>query len=241
VRSDCVLHRAHRQTLVDDASRELFLERPIGRAEQRARVPALERVLLDHLLDRGRQLQESQGVGDRDPAAADTRRHLLVRETEVLDELLVRSGFFERVEVGAVDVLDQCVLERRRVVSGSDQGRDRLQAGATGGAPTALARDQLVAVVRGTHEHGLEHADLPNGVGQSAELLLAEVLARLVPVGPDGRNWKFLVATGTEAFGRAGWDQGAEPLTQTAFSRHGTPLSPVPGTPWHPGRWNRTR
>jgi hypothetical protein len=85
-----------------------------------------------------------------------------------------------------VHVLDQRVLERRRVVGGSDQGRDRLQAGAAGGAPTTLARDQLVAVVRGTHEHGLEHADFPNGVGQGAELLLTEVLARLVPVGLDG-------------------------------------------------------
>ena len=186
MRSDRVFHRAHRQALADDASRELLLERAIGRAEQRAGVPALERVVLDHLLDRGRQLQEPQRVGDRDAAASDPRRHLLVRETEVLDELLVGGGFLERVEVGAVHVLDQRVLERRRVVGRSDEGGDRLQSGAPRRPPTTLARDQLVAVVRGSYEHGLEHADFPNGVGQRAELLLTEMLAWLVPVGLDG-------------------------------------------------------
>src|SRR5262249_14788704 len=70
---------------------------------------------------------------------------------------------------------------------------------------------------------------------------LTEVLAWLVPVGLDRRDRQLLVPAGAEAFGRAGGDQGAEALTQTAFSRHGTPLSQAPGTPWRPRRWNRTR
>jgi hypothetical protein len=89
---------------------------------------ALERVVLDHLLDRGRQLEEPQRVGDRG-ACVRRRRHLLVRETEVLDELLVGGGFLERLRSRGAR-FDQRVLERRRVVSRPDEGRDRLQAGA---------------------------------------------------------------------------------------------------------------
>src|SRR5262249_15920184 len=79
-------------------------------------------------LDRRWELQEPQRVRDRDAAASDARRHLIVSEVEVLDELLVRGCILERVEVGAMDVLDQGVLEGRRVVGGTDQRPDRLQA-----------------------------------------------------------------------------------------------------------------
>src|SRR5262249_47928424 len=168
-------------------------------------------------------------------------RDLLVRQVEVLDELLVRGRFLQCVEVGAMHVLDQCMLERGGVVGGADEGRDRLQTGAPRGPPSTLASDQLVAVVGRTHQYRLQDADLADRVCQRAELLLAEVLARLVPIGPDRRDRQLLVSAGAEALGRAGGDQGAEPLTQTAFSRHGIPLSRAPGTPWHPGRWSRTR
>src|SRR5262249_35837475 len=236
-----VLHRPHREPLADDASRELLLERAVRGAQQRARVAALERVLLDQLLDRGWELQEPQRVRDRDAAASDARRHLIVSEVEVLDELLVRGCFLERVEVGAMDVLDQSVLEGRRVVGGTDQRRDRLQARPSRRPPPPFTGDELVAFVGGAHEHRLEHADLADRIGQRAELLPPEVPRWLGPGGPDRRAGRLVVPAGAEAFRRAGGDQGAESLTQTAFSRHDTPLSQAPGTPWRPGRWNRTR
>ena len=47
-----------------------------------------------------------------DAALADPGGHLVVGEVEVLDQLLVGGRLLERVEVLAVEVLDQRLLER---------------------------------------------------------------------------------------------------------------------------------
>ncbi len=54
-----------------------------------------------------RQLEEPQRVGDRGPGAADLARNLLVGEIELLDQLLVGAGLVKRVEILAMQVLDQ--------------------------------------------------------------------------------------------------------------------------------------
>src|SRR5262249_26736645 len=190
-------------------------------------------------VDRGWELQEPQRVRDRDAAASDARRHLIVSEVEVLDELLVRGCFLERVEVGAMDVLDQGVLEGRRVVGGTDQRRDRLQARPPRRPPPPFTDDELVAFVGGAHEHRLEHADLADRIGQRAELLLTEVLAWLVPVGLDRRDRQPLVPARAEALGRA--RGGRRAPSPAGFSGPHPPPSEAPGSAWGPGRWNRTR
>ena len=96
----------------------------------------------------------------------DPARDLVVGQAEVLDELLVRGGLLERVELVAVEVLDERLLERGGVVGLADQRRDRLEADPPGRPPAALTRDQLVAVAHRAHEHRLEHADLADRVGQ---------------------------------------------------------------------------
>ena len=88
-----------------------------GVAEQGPRLTHVQPALVHELLDRRRELEEAQRVGDAGAALAHLRRHRLVGEPEVLDELLVRGGFLERVEVVAVQVLDERVLRptwRRR-------------------------------------------------------------------------------------------------------------------------------
>src|SRR4030088_363690 len=99
MRPDRFLERADGKDLLDGTARQLLLERAVGRAEQRTGVAFPERVVLDEFLDRRRQLEQPEGVRDRHAAAPHARRDLLVRELEVLDELLVRGRFLERVEV----------------------------------------------------------------------------------------------------------------------------------------------
>ena len=107
--------------LLDLADRQLVLHRPpgqrllegaVGRAEQRPGVAGGQLAVGDQPLDRRGQLEQAQGVGDRRPALADPAGHLVVGEAEVLDELLVGRRLLERVEVVAVEVLDQGLLER---------------------------------------------------------------------------------------------------------------------------------
>ena len=59
-------------------------------------------------------------------------RHLVVGESELLDQLLVGGRLLEGVEVLAVKVLDQRLLEADRVAGvGLDQDPDGLEPGPT--------------------------------------------------------------------------------------------------------------
>ncbi len=234
-----VLDRPHREPLGHDPLRQLLLQRAVGGAEQRAGVAHRQRLVAHQALDRRRELEQAQGVGDRGAAAADPDRDLFVGEAEVLDELLVGRRLLEHVEVRAVDVLDQRVLERRRVVGVADQRGDVLQPDPPRRPPAALAGDQLVAVVGLAHEHRLEDPDLADRLRQRSELLLVEVLPRLVRVRPDRRDRELFEPPDALRVRRR--DECPEPLTQPAASRHCSPLSPAPGTPRRPGRSSRTR
>ena len=131
--------------------------------------PIDERAVLQRALDRRRQLQQPQRVGDRGPALADPGRDLVVGEREVLDELLVGGGLLERVELLAVDVLDERLLERGGVVG--RRGRAPGSSGARPGGPRASAARRRSARSRRrrrAHEDRLEHADLADRLGERA-------------------------------------------------------------------------
>ena len=65
---------------------------------------------------------------------------------EVLDQLLEGRRLFQRIEVLSMEVLDQRMFERRRVLDGAYDGRHRLEAGPLRRTPATLAGDQLVAI-----------------------------------------------------------------------------------------------
>ena len=87
-----------------------------------------------------RELQDAQTVRDRGPALADPASDVVVREFEVLDELLIRRGLLERIECLALHVLDDRLLEGERVVGHSDDRGDALEPDLARRAPPALAR-----------------------------------------------------------------------------------------------------
>src|SRR5262249_55224427 len=111
------------------------------------------------------------------------------------------------------------------------------------GAPPTFTGDELVAVTGGPDEDGLEDSHLTDRVGQRAEGLLVEVVARLIRVGPDGGDRDLLeTRAGRRARGRAPRrDQRAESPTEPALTRHGSPPWPARGTRWRLARSGRTR
>ncbi len=70
------------------------------------------------------------------------------------------SGRLDRVEILALEVLDQRELELVAVGELADDGRDALEPGRWRGPQPALAGDELVAVDRLGHEDRLEDAVL---------------------------------------------------------------------------------
>ena len=165
-------------------------------------------------------------------------------QPEVLDQLLVRGRFLEWIEVVAVEVLHERMLDRRSVVGLAYERGDHLEADPPGGAPATLAGDQLVAVADRADEDRLEHPDLTDRVGERTERFLVEVVPGLEAVRLDRCRRQRLQAptgpgVGVEARPRG--DERSEALTQSAASRHRSPLSPSLGTPSRRATSGRTR
>jgi len=114
---------------------------------------------------------------------------------EVVQELLVGRGLFQRVELLPVQVLDQRVPEQVIVLRLLDDGADLGQPGPLRGAPAALAHDQLVpAGPDRADDHGLQQADLSDRLGQLVEGVLVEAASRLPRVRGDRGDRDLLVA-----------------------------------------------
>ena len=154
---------------------------------------------------------------------------------EVLDQLLVGRGFLERVQLLALDVLDDRLLEHRRVVG--VRGRSRGSSGARPGAPRATAARRRSARSRRPAARTRTGCSTPTSRIDSASAASdssSKCSRGCCGFGridadresPGGRTARF--------DDDAGRDQGTEPSTQPAGSRHGSPPWRARGTPTAP-------
>ena len=181
-----------------------------------------ELAVREQTLDRWRQPEQPNRVGDRRSALADTGGHLVVRELEVLDQLLERRRFLERRQVLTMQVLDERLLDRTEVVGGPDDGRDGRQTGTLRRPPAPLTGDQFVlAVADRSDEDRLQHAHLGDRGRQLDQPLLGEVHAGLMGIRRDRRRGHVgerRAVPGARHVTRG--DQRAETLSETATTRH---------------------
>ena len=75
-------------------------------------------------------------------------RHLLLGAAETVHQLLIGRRLFDRIEVGALDILDDGDFQRLGVGQLAHHHRHVMQLGHLGRAPAALARHDLVACRR---------------------------------------------------------------------------------------------
>ena len=115
-------------------------------------------------------------------ASPDALGDSLLGEPELLDELPVGEGLVDRVEIGALDVLDERELELVPIGELAHQGGDALEAGEASRADTSLPGDELVAVDGLGHEDGLEDAVLADARAERLEAGVVDAVARLVRV-----------------------------------------------------------
>ena len=114
-----------------------------------------------------------------------------MRDTEVFQQLLVRACLLQRVELRAMQVLEQGIPQHVVVARiAHDRGDDR-KARDRGCPQSTLAHDELVGRLTGlspralAHHDGLQNPELTHGVHQLGELVLAELGARLLRVRHD--------------------------------------------------------
>ena len=141
--------------------------------------------MLTHIVGQG---QQAHRVRHMLAALADLGRNGVLRAAEPVDQRLVGLGFFHRVEVRPLHVLDDCNLERLAIVHlAHDRGYDRKACPARR-APAALARDDLehLRLARiGPDQDRHDHALGADRVGQLFKLGLDEGAARLLRIGDD--------------------------------------------------------
>ena len=87
-------------------------------------------------------------------------RDVVLGEPELLDELPIGFRRLERVEVLALQVLDERELDLLAIGQLADDSRDALQPGRLCGAQSAFAGDELEAVDGLGHEDRLQDAVL---------------------------------------------------------------------------------
>jgi hypothetical protein len=108
---------------------------------------------------------------------------------KVLDQLLVRRGFFECVQILAVQVLYECSLQARYIISSLHDGRYGLQPGTPSRSASSLPGDEFETVINLAHEDRLNNTDTLNGVDKRGQRLLIEVRTGLMLIRLDLRKW----------------------------------------------------
>ena len=213
-----MLELAHVQRLRSIARRASATRWLSGAESSALPWPALEPSGDEHRLDRVRKGEQAQGVRDGRTALAEAARDVFLGEVVLFDELREAGGFFDRVEILALQVLDDGDFERVAVVALADDRRNgrALQRGA--GAPATLARDEFVSRIAPADDDRHQHAILGDRGLEFVEGGFVEGLARLEWVGGDrgDRNFAQLVLGRRDGDGRVA-QQRAEAAPETAF------------------------
>ena len=145
--------------------------------------PSRQSAVGDRRLDTGREVEQAERVGDGRAGTTDAGREAILGEPELVDELAIRVGGLDRVEVLALEVLDERELELIAIGQLAHERRDPVEAGGLRRAQPPLTGDELVAVDRLGHEDRLEDAVLRDARRERRETVRIEPLARLMRVG----------------------------------------------------------
>ena len=183
-------------------------------------VPCGKLSVLHQLLDGNIQIQQPQGVGHRAPGLAHPFRRLSLGHAVDLRQRPEAFRLLDGVQVLPLEVLDHGQLHGLLVVGLDDDRRDLVQSGHPGGPPAAFPGDDLIVPASQlTHRQGLDHAVLPDGLGQLLQLFLVEVFPGLVLIALDLRDGQGGGRRG-KIGGKILTQQGAQSLTHSFFFCH---------------------
>ena len=111
------------------------------------------------------QFQQAHVVGNRTSIFADRGSDLIVRQSELVSESLIRGRFVNSIQIFALNVLDERQLQQLAFVVEGDVANDNRhlqQAGTLGGAPPPLTGDDAVQIADLLHEDRLDDAVFTN-------------------------------------------------------------------------------
>ena len=157
---------------------------------------------------------------------------MFLRQTVLVQQLAVRVRFFQRIQVSALDVLDQRHFQARLRRGLFDHRRYGRHACHLDRPPTSFAGNQLKrAIWLLADQHRLQDAVLSDGIRQLLQLLLVKVGPRLPRIGSNVADRYLAQADGGAR------DQRTQPAPQPALVRFTHLSSPSLG----PLRWKNHR
>ena len=155
--------------------------------------------------------EQAQQVGHAAARAADGGCRGLVRHAELVDQALDALCFLDRVEVLALDVLDQRHGQRELVAHVAHQHRHRVQPGELRRTPAPLTGDDLeLPVLHRANQDRLDHALRLDRVGQIGDRVRIHLRARLIAAGPQAGE-RQLRSDGPAACGSSGASSASRP------------------------------
>ncbi len=111
-----------------------------------------------------------------------------LRMAEAVHQLPVGGGLLDRIQVGALDILDDRDLDHIGIGKLADDDRQFVQLRHLRRTPAAFAGDDLVQTLAGrvrTHDQRLQHTATAQRIGQFLQGFGVEMTARLIRVGGD--------------------------------------------------------
>jgi len=155
-----------------------------------------------------RQFQQPQRIGDHGAAFADLAGNLLLGELELFGELRVAVRLLNGIEVFALQIFDEGQFEHGAVIGLADNDGRLGQLQQLRGAPAAFAGDQFKITIALAHDERLDDALFADGIGQFAQRLGGEILARLERAGPDAVEGHALHPFAQVGRGGRDWSRG---------------------------------
>ena len=184
---DKLLRLAYRKLLADHRIEDTILEFG-GESADRSTMALGQSPVGDRGLDTRSEIEQAQCVRDRRARAPHTGREPILGEPEFVDELAIGIGGFDRVEILALEVLDQSEFELMAIGKLANQSGDAIKTGRLGRPEAPLTSDELVAVDRLSHEDRLKDAVLGDARRERGKTVGIEPLTWLVRVGLDPRR-----------------------------------------------------
>ena len=154
--------------------------------DERSCVPGGELTFSHHLGDLFRELQQPQSVGDVGAGFAYPERHFLLSQPVIFHELAHSFRGFYRVQVFAVQVLDEGYLADLLIGEFADDGGHFFETrDGRGAEPSFTRHDEISAVLLFDEQQGLQHAVCGDGRRHLFEAFVRKRFSRLIGVAVD--------------------------------------------------------
>ena len=132
-----------------------------------------------------RQLAQSEKIGHRRAAFANPGGCLVLGQIQPVNQVLVCLGFFNRIQIFALDVFDQRHFQQFFIADPLDDHRHLGQSRPFGGAQAPFTGDELIAGLVPSHQQRLQDALVFDGFGKLLQVIICKNRPRLKPVGSD--------------------------------------------------------